>query len=131
MRSPPRRGRAAREARPLDLMRRAGLLITVAPRSRYRVIHDPELECPLPRAREMAPYVEDGALERGLTDNDWVVESAAAVHTVCELVCAEQSFGKVRWAPALPQASAIQTVADLEGKIVATELVGVTRRRLA
>ena len=131
MHSPPRRGRAAQEARPLDLMRRAGLLVTVAPRSRYPVVHDPELECPLPRAREMAPYVEDGALERGLTDYDWVVESAAAGHTVCDLVYARQSFGKVRWAPAVPQASLIQTLADLEGRIVATELVGVTRRWLA
>jgi ATP phosphoribosyltransferase len=83
------------------------------------------------RAQEMARYVEDGALDCGLTGYDWVVENEATVHTVCDLVYAKQSFGKVRWVLAVPQASDIQTVADLEGRIVATELVGVTRRWLA
>ena len=119
------------EAATLDLMRRAGFLITVAQRSYYPAIDDPEIECMLVRAQEMARYVEDGALDCGLTGYDWVVENEATVHTVCDLVYAKQSFGKVRWVLAVPQASEIQTVADLEGKIVATELVGVTRRWLA
>jgi len=119
------------EAATLDLMRRAGFLITVAERSYYPAINDPEIECMLLRAQEMARYVEDGALDCGLTGYDWVVENEATVHTVCDLVYAKQSFGKVRWVLAVPQASAIQTVADLEGRIVATELVGVTRRWLA
>ena len=119
------------EAATLDLMRRAGFLITVAQRSYYPAIDDPEIECMLLRAQEMARYVEDGALDCGLTGYDWVVENEATVHTVCDLVYAKQSFGKVRWVLAVPQASAIETVADLEGKIVATELVGVTRRWLA
>ena len=119
------------EAATLDLMRRAGFLITVAPRSYYPAIDDPEIECMLLRAQEMARYVEDGALDCGLTGYDWVVENEATVHTVCDLVYAKQSFGKVRWVRAVPQASEIQTVADLEGRIVATELVGVTRRWLA
>jgi ATP phosphoribosyltransferase len=119
------------EAATLDLMRRAGFLITVAERSYYPAINDPEIECMLLRAQEMARYVEDGALDCGLTGYDWVVENEATVHTVCDLVYAKQSFGKVRWVLAVPQASEIQTVADLEGKIVATELVGVTRRWLA
>jgi len=119
------------EAATLDLMRRAGFLITVAERSYYPAIDDPEIECMLLRAQEMARYVEDGALDCGLTGYDWVVENEATVHTVCDLVYAKQSFGKVRWVLAVPQASAIQTVTDLEGRIVATELVGVTRRWLA
>jgi len=119
------------EAATLDLMRRAGFLITVAQRSYFPAIDDPEIECMLLRAQEMARYVEDGALDCGLTGYDWVVENEAAVHTVCDLVYAKQSFGKVRWVLAVPQASDIKTVTDLEGRIVATELVGVTRRWLA
>jgi ATP phosphoribosyltransferase len=119
------------EAATLDLMRRAGFLITVAERSYYPAIDDPEVECMLLRAQEMARYVEDGALDCGLTGYDWVVENEATVHAVCDLVYAKQSFGRVRWVLAVPQASHIQTVADLEGRIVATELVGVTRRWLA
>jgi ATP phosphoribosyltransferase len=118
------------EAATLDLMRRAGFLITVAQRSYFPAIDDPEIECMLVRAQEMARYVEDGALDCGLTGYDWVVENEATVHTVSDLVYAKQSFGKVRWVLAVPQASDIQSVADLEGKIVATELVGVTRRWL-
>jgi len=119
------------EAATLDLMRRAGFLITVAQRSYFPAIDDPEIECMLLRAQEMARYVADGALDCGLTGYDWVVENEAAVHTVCDLVYAKQSFGKVRWVLAVPQASDIKTVTDLEGRIVATELVGVTRRWLA
>ena len=119
------------EAATLDLMRRAGFLITVADRSYYPAIDDPEIECMLLRAQEMARYVEDGALDCGLTGYDWVVENEATVHTVCDLVYAKQSFGKVRWVLAVPQASDIRRVTDLEGRIVATELVGVTRRWLA
>jgi ATP phosphoribosyltransferase len=119
------------EAATLDLMRRAGFLITAAPRSYFPAIDDPEIECMLVRAQEMARYVEDGALDCGLTGYDWVVENEATVHTVCDLVYAKQSFGKVRWVLAVPQASEVKTVADLEGRIVATELVGVTKRWLA
>jgi ATP phosphoribosyltransferase len=115
----------------IDLFRRAGFLITVAERSYFPAIDDPEIECMLVRAQEMARYVEDGALDCGLTGHDWVVENEATVHTVGDLVYAKQSFGKVRWVLAVPQQSPVQSPADLEGKIVATELVGVTRRWLA
>ena len=64
----------------IDLMRRAGFLITVAPRSYFPAIDDPEIECMLVRAQEMARYVEDGALDCGLTGHDWVVENQATVH---------------------------------------------------
>lgn len=115
----------------IDLFRRAGFRITVAPRSYFPAVDDPELECMLVRAQEMARYVEDGALDCGLTGHDWVVENDASVHSVCDLVYAKQSFGKVRWVLAVPQASTIATPADLQGKIVATELVGTTKRWLA
>lgn len=114
----------------IDLMRRAGFLITVAPRSYFPAIDDAEIECMLVRAQEMARYVEDGALDCGLTGHDWVVENQARVHTVCDLVYAKQSFGTVRWVLAVPRDSDVQTPADLEGRIVATELVGVSRRWL-
>ena len=115
----------------IELFRRAGFLITTAPRSYFPAIDDPEIECMLVRAQEMARYVEDGALDCGLTGRDWVIENEADVHAVTDLVYAKQSFGKVRWVLAVPDASPIRSVADLQGKIVATELVGVTRRWLA
>lgn len=115
----------------MDLFRRAGFLITVAERSYFPAIDDPDIECMMVRAQEMARYIEDGALDCGLTGHDWIVENEATVHTVSELVYAKQSFGKVRWVLAVPQQSPVQTAADLQGKIVATELVGVTKRWLA
>ncbi len=115
----------------IDLFRRAGFLITVAQRSYFPAIDDPEIECMLVRAQEMARYIEDGALDCGLTGYDWVVENEAVVHTVSNLVYAKQSFGKVRWVLAVPEASPIRSAADLGGKIVATELVGVTKRWMA
>jgi ATP phosphoribosyltransferase len=114
-----------------DLMRRAGYVVTVAERSYYPVIDDPDISCMLVRAQEMARYVEDGALDCGLTGHDWVVENEASVHAVCSLVYAKQSFGTVRWVLAVPESSDIHSVADLEGKTLATELVGVTKRWLA
>lgn len=83
------------------------------------------------RAQEMARYVEDGVLDAGLTGYDWVVENDSDVVTVADLVYAKQSFGKVRWVLAVPEASPIQSAKDLEGKIIATELVGATTRYLA
>jgi ATP phosphoribosyltransferase len=115
----------------IDLFRRAGFLITVAERSYFPAIDDPDIECMMVRAQEMARYIEDGALDCGLTGRDWVVENEAAVHTVSELVYAKQSFGKVRWVLAVPDSSPVRSATDLQGKIVATELVGVTKRWLA
>jgi ATP phosphoribosyltransferase len=115
----------------IELFRRAGFRITTAPRSYFPAVDDPELECMLVRAQEMARYVEDGALDCGLTGRDWVIENEADVHAVTDLVYAKQSFGKVRWVLAVPEASPIHSVADLQGRIVATELVGVTSRWLA
>jgi len=115
----------------VDLFRRAGFNIQVSSRSYFPAVDDPEIECMLIRAQEMARYVEDGVLDAGLTGYDWVVENDADVVTVADLIYAKQSFGKVRWVLAVPEASPFQSVTDLQGKIIATELVGATKRYLA
>ena len=74
--------------------------------------------------------MDDGILDAGLTGLDWVAENDADVQVVCDLVYSKQSFGKVRWVLAVPEASPFQTVKDLEGKIISTELVGATKRYL-
>jgi ATP phosphoribosyltransferase len=114
----------------IDLFRRAGFSITTSSRSYFPAIDDPEIECMMIRAQEMARYVEDGVLDAGLTGRDWVEETGAHVENVADLIYAKQSFGKVRWVLAAPEASPFQSVEDLEGKIIATELVAVTRRYL-
>jgi len=114
----------------IDLFRRAGFNITTSSRSYFPVVDDPEMECMLIRAQEMARYVEDGILDAGLTGLDWVAEVGADVEAVANLIYAKQSFGKVRWVLAVPEASPVQSVNDLEGKIIATELVATTKRYL-
>ena len=115
----------------IELFRRAGFNITTSSRSYFPAIDDPEIECMMIRAQEMARYVEDGVLDAGLTGRDWIEESEAKVHAVADLIYAKQSFGKVRWVLAVPESSDFQTVKDLEGKIIATELVATTKRYLA
>jgi ATP phosphoribosyltransferase len=115
----------------IDLFRRAGFNITTSSRSYFPAIDDPAVECMLIRAQEMARYVEDGILDAGLTGRDWIEENEADVVAVADLIYAKQSFGKVRWVLAVPEASAFHTVKDLEGKIIATELVSTTKRYLA
>src|SRR5579884_4040847 len=114
-----------------DLFRRAGFNITTSSRSYFPSIDDPEIECMLIRAQEMPRYVEDGVLDAGLTGRDWVEENEAQVATVADLIYAKQSFAKVRWVLAVPESSRFQRLEDLEGKVIATELVGATRRYLA
>jgi ATP phosphoribosyltransferase len=115
----------------VDLFRRAGFQITTSSRSYFPAIDDPEIECMLIRAQEMARYVEDGVLDAGLTGRDWVEENEAQVETVADLIYAKQSFGKVRWVLAVPDGSPFKSVKDLQGKIIATELVSATKRYLA
>jgi len=115
----------------VDLFRRAGYQITVSSRSYFPSIDDSEIECMLIRAQEMARYVQDGVLDAGLTGKDWVEENEAQVHTVADLIYAKQSFGKVRWVLAVPESAPVKSVKDLEGKVIATELVAATRRYLA
>jgi ATP phosphoribosyltransferase len=115
----------------IDLFRRAGFTITTSSRSYFPGIDDPEIECMLIRAQEMARYVEDGILDAGLTGRDWIEENEAEVVAVADLIYAKQSFGKVRWVLAVPETSAFQSAKDLDGKIVATELVATTKRYFA
>jgi len=115
----------------LQLLRRAGYDVIVNPRSYFPVIDDEEIDCMLIRAQEMARYVDDGVLDCGLTGKDWILENQAQVIEVADLIYAKQTFGKVRWVLAVPERSPFQRVQDLEGKVIATELVQVTQQYLA
>ena len=114
----------------IDLFRRAGFQITVNSRSYFPGIDDPNIECMLIRAQEMARYVEDGVLDAGLTGLDWIAETGATIEPIADLVYAKQSFGRVRWVLAVPENSDVVSVKDLEGKVIATELVETTKRYL-
>ena len=114
----------------LKIFKKAGFNITVRSRSYYPNIDDPEIECMLIRAQEMARYVEDGILDAGLTGYDWIMEQGAKVESVAELNYAKEGLRPVRWVVAVPEDSPITKVEDLQGKRVATELVGYTKRFL-
>ncbi len=111
----------------IQLFADAGFKIYENGRSYFPVTDDPELDCMLIRAQEMARYVEHGVLDAGLTGLDWVLESGLEVQKVSDLVYAKQSRGKVRWVLAVPEDSPYERAEDLAGKIIATELVNVTR----
>ena len=115
----------------LSLFTRAGLRVYTSARSYFAATDDPEIECLLIRAQEMARYVEHGALDAGLTGLDWVAESGLEVVRVTDLIYAKQSMGKVKWVLAVPEDSDFQKPQDLEGRIVATELVNFTRNYFA
>jgi len=115
----------------IALFERAGWRIFANGRSYFPSIDDPEIDCMLIRAQEMARYVDHGVLDAGLTGIDWVVESALNVTSVTSLVYAKQSRTKVRWVLAVPEDSDFQKAEDLAGKIIATELVEVTKRYFA
>jgi len=112
------------------LFQRAGYRITFSSRSYYPQIDDEEIECLLIRAQEMARYVEQGILDAGITGHDWVQETQADVHEVCELVFSKVSRRPVRWVLCVPEDSPVQSVKDLEGKRIATEAVGLTKAYL-
>ena len=113
-----------------DLFRRAGYRISFTARSYYPSIDDEEIDCLLIRAQEMARYVEDGALDAGLTGYDWIVETGADVCEVAELVFSKVSRRPVRWVLCVPEDSPVRSVKDLQGKRIATEGVGLTTRYL-
>jgi ATP phosphoribosyltransferase len=121
----------------IQLFARAGFNIYVSTRSYFPTIDDPEIECMLIRAQEMARYVSDGVLDAGLTGLDWIAEHEAGdgktgvIEPIADLVYAKQSFGKVRWVLAAPEDSNINSPKDLEGKTVATELVRATKAYFA
>src|SRR5258708_5047830 len=109
----------------LQLFGQAGLQIHTNSRSYFASTGDPEIECMLIRAQEMARYVEHGALDAGLTGFDWVVESGLEVVAVSDLIYAKQSRGKVRWVLAVQETQSFDKQENLGGKIMATELVNV------
>ena len=111
----------------IALFKRAGLSVHTSSRSYFAATDDPEIECMLIRAQEMARYVDHGVLDCGLTGRDWVMESGLDVVTAAELTYAKQGLGKVRWVLAVPEDSPFQGAEDLAGKIIATELVNATK----
>jgi ATP phosphoribosyltransferase len=121
----------------IQLFARAGFSIYASARSYFPTIDDPEIECMLIRAQEMARYVGDGVLDAGLTGLDWIAEHAAncsgptGLVPLADLVYAKQSFGKVRWVLAVPEESRYRTPQDLEGATIATELVRATEAYFA
>ncbi|MBN2705410.1 MAG: ATP phosphoribosyltransferase [Deltaproteobacteria bacterium] len=115
----------------IDLFKNAGYKITTSSRSYFPSIDDPEIECMLIRAQEMARYVESGILDIGITGHDWVVENGADVVEMTELQYAKATFNKVRWVLAAKEGGAIRGVKDLEGKTIATEVVNLARKYLA
>jgi ATP phosphoribosyltransferase len=121
------------ESATVQLFQRAGYQVVVSTRSYFPSIDDPEIECLLIRAQEMARYVADGVLDAGLTGSDWIAEHEIGhpeqprLERVADLVYSKVSFGKVKWVLAAPDDSRYKSAADLNGKRIATELVRVTR----
>lgn len=115
----------------VELFARAGFRIDVSGRSYYPGIDDPELECILIRAQEMARYVEQGVMDAGITGIDWVLENGADVEELADLRAPWPNYRPVRWVLAVKQGSPIERVEQLRGKRIATEAVGMTRRYLA
>ncbi|MBN1541667.1 ATP phosphoribosyltransferase [candidate division KSB1 bacterium] len=111
----------------LRLMAKAGFYFSVSQRSYFPSIDDENIQAILIRAQEIARYVQDGIFDVGLTGRDWVMETRADVQEICELTYAKLTMRPVRWVLAVPDASPIQTVKDLQGKRIATELVNLTR----
>ena len=115
----------------IALFERAGWRIFASGRSYFPQVDDVEIECMLVRAQEMARYVEHGALDAGLTGNDWILENESDVERVTSLTYSKVSRGTVKWVLAVPEDSPFQKPEDLAGKIIATELVEFTKRYFA
>ena len=114
----------------IEIFKRAGIRVYASDRSYFPTCDDDELEIMLVRSQEMARYVADGVFDAGLTGYDWIMESGVKVHEVCELLYAKTGFRPVRWVLAVPNDSPIKSAKDLEGKRIATELVGVVKKWL-
>ncbi len=112
----------------IQLFAKAGFNIYSNGRSYFPTSDDPELECMLIRAQEMARYVEHGVLDAGLTGHDWIIESNLEVVSVADLIYAKQSRGKVRWVLAVPEDSKYNCAEDLKNCTIATELVNVSKQ---
>ncbi len=114
----------------IRLFKKAGYSISVRDRSYFPYIDDPEIECMLIRAQEMARYVEHGVLDAGFTGKDWILETNSKVHVITELVYSKQNMKPVKWVLAVPEKSKIKSAKDLEGKTIATEVVNITKKYL-
>ncbi len=114
----------------IDIFKKAGFRIRVQGRSYFPECDDPELNVVLLRAQEMSRYVEDGALDAGITGHDWIVENDSKIHEICELHYSKATRRNVRWVLAVPDGSDMESVKDLQGKRIATELVNATQRYL-
>ncbi|MGF1531365.1 MAG: ATP phosphoribosyltransferase [Puniceicoccaceae bacterium] len=115
----------------IGLFRKAGYRVSKGSRSYRAMVDDPELGGVFVRAQEVSRYVEHGYFDCGLTGHDWVLENRSDVVEVCDLVYSRASSVRSRWVLAVPASSAIRTVADLEGKRIATEVVYLTETYLA
>jgi ATP phosphoribosyltransferase len=114
-----------------ELLRKSGWRISSGARSYFPSIDDEEINCSLVRAQEMSRYIEQGSLDCGITGKDWTLENGSRVEVVCDLVYSKSSFRPTRWVLAVAAGSSVTKAGDLEGKRVATELVGFTRRYFA
>jgi ATP phosphoribosyltransferase len=112
----------------VDLFDRAGLHVGESKRSYWPTLDDEEIQAIYLRAQEMGRYVGDGVLDAGITGLDWIKESGCDVQEVCELPYSKETSNPTKWVLAVPNESAVTRPEDLEGGIVATELVGVTKR---
>jgi len=113
------------------MFRKAGFNVSVpSDRSYFPSIDDPEIDAVLLRAQEMSRYVQDGSLDCGITGNDWIMENKSDVVRVTDLVYAKQSMSRIRWVVAVPAASGITSVKQLNNKRIATELVNATKEYL-
>lgn len=110
-----------------DLFEKAGFSITGYERSYFPRINDEQISLIMLRAQEMSRYVEDGVLDAGFTGYDWILENKSSVHEVCELLYSKATSNPARWVLAVPNESKVKKAEDLEGGIIATELVGVTK----
>ena len=113
-----------------SVMKRAGFNVTCSSRSYTPSIDDPEIKCRLLRPQEMPRYVALGLLDAGIAGYDWIYENGADVKEVCELNYSKATSNPVRWVIAVPENSKIKSVKDLNGKRIATEAVGLTKRFL-
>ena len=115
----------------IDLFRKAGIRISSSDRSYFPYCDDDEIEIMFIRSQEIGKYVEDGLFDAGITGQDWILETEAQVKEICELVYGKTGFKPVRWVLAAPEKSTINSVKNLEGKTIATELVSFVKKYLA
>jgi ATP phosphoribosyltransferase len=115
----------------VDLFKRAGWRITYDSRSYFPDIDDPEIACTLVRAQEVSRYIEDGTLDLGLTGIDWILENSSDVVAVQDLVYSKVSTRQARWVLVVREDSPYQSIEDMEGKKISTELVNFTKKYFA